>query len=1447
MAYLFLDVTEPSLRDGFKRISQRLKNSRLSFEEFIEYCFPNRNYYENENEYIVYPSAINLQYEGKGDSRYLRNIAIYSRYSRRNIYLRRILSENYAIVAIGDINVYKNSWCKFQVRSFEIIDVNCVPSSSNSISIVTTVIQAFKNANWGKGSDFAIRGVDFSDTVINSELIDRLFELKPVKDIESVKRKIDQWEKYLDFREKWSQITTQQWKQELVDCKIVEAYTISDSEYNKDKHEINLLDGKEEFAPKGNKSNDNYVYLKKHVAGSEKVRLLKLTLEKNKIEAEKEKWRKLVNRLLKDQLKLEKESNGKQKDNKRPDESIGDGKEVLIRAIFSDVEPDCSEIENEYNKQILSAKEQIEDNYHSILEQNVSKYKREKESEILAFLQKTLAETEENLEIQYAVKLEQRNDPRAEKEIKNRIQDSENKDSNAIDESIAQEVYAKMCEEQKKIFRSLQENEYERQLKDAEKSFRKVEEDRLREYKENEIIATENNLNEEKRSKIDEKNAKETLLRAEIYIYLDENVGLDEKNIGSYKFLSYDNYLEAIKLKRQKESLEALKNGKFKNPMLTSFLFKPEDLPEVYMETVYDEETDSFKFKEEMGIEWENSRLNDVQKESVVKALNASGIFMLQGPPGTGKTTVIAELAAQFVKRGERVLIASETHKAIDNAFEEIDKLRLPQVHLLRLFAVGNRKADECQWQYKNLTENLYSHIKERLSKSTENYRHFTERRKKFDEELAEMKQRLSSINSLRERTQEILKDRDDLSRRRQKCRASIIDLDAKIAGFDYEFSLWKGCLNVVNSFLAEGCEMPETDAHKAQIMAGEFRNKMREVLAGCDCLIGKPYEIAKANITQVEADIVRLQRPDRIPEIEVELASIRIRMGELEDDGKKDTDECKSLQERRIKLVNERNSLRNQGQTAPDLYIYKLVRKDAVNREGLVALIASVKEQLQNLQKDYADRCSAELDKIKDEKDGCHQNRDRLKNEIEQIAENIKAIDANDDNAKLKELEKEMKKEIMRYFSDFGIIGDYKNDYGEALRMIEGSWRQQLADHEQNASTIEARLGIMDDITKYINAGAVERDFDAINPEIAKLVNVFGMTSTGTDRIEELKGVNLKQDIDVVIIDEVSKSSFLDLIRPILYGKKVILVGDHLQLPPMYDLKHLREEDLEDVPEDIITIAENRQYTEMMEECLFERLYNAAPESYKIMLNRQYRFHSHIMNANPFYGNALELGTKDQDARKEHNMTIKGLRGRPIITPDKHLCFIDCGKSYESCPENSNSLINNGEAEVVMELLKQIGQNRGKGNPLSVGVICTYGRQAKKIKDAMKRSSGIRTGLNEGCNDEKFVVSTVDDFQGDERDVIILSMVRNPRPGRRYSLDFIRAFQRINVAITRPRKLLIVVGASDFLCDKALVDFTTADGVQHKNESIFSKIRKQAVDCDALFYMDDIIEPKNE
>ncbi|MCF0117124.1 MAG: hypothetical protein HUJ61_03635, partial [Bacilli bacterium] len=286
--------------------------------------------------------------------------------------------------------------------------------------------------------------------------------------------------------------------------------------------------------------------------------------------------------------------------------------------------------------------------------------------------------------------------------------------------------------------------------------------------------------------------------------------------------------------------------------------------------------------------------------------------------------------------------------------------------------------------------------------------------------------------------------------------------------------------------------------------------------------------------------------------------------------------------------------------------------------------------------------------------------------------------------------------------------------------------------------------------------------------------------------------------------------------------GKTVILVGDHRQLPPMYEFSKMRDDEFDALDETIINPEINKKFTKMYEECFFKTLFERIPNDYKTMLVQQYRCHEHIMKVfNHFYQGELRIGFNGQNNQKKHNIELYS-NGRKIIQPEKHVYFVDC-KQFETRDQDSTSIYNMGEARVVVELLKKLKmyfRNNPSVEPLSVGVICTYGDQAKKIKDLMKSEKITANDFKTG--QEKLIVSTVDDFQGDERDIIILSTVRNPQEPSKSNPGFILAYQRINVALSRARRLLTVVGNRKYLEDRGIIDLPDVYGREDYNQKHF-------------------------
>ena len=455
-------------------------------------------------------------------------------------------------------------------------------------------------------------------------------------------------------------------------------------------------------------------------------------------------------------------------------------------------------------------------------------------------------------------------------------------------------------------------------------------------------------------------------------------------------------------------------------------------------------------------------------------------------------------------------------------------------------------------------------------------------------------------------------------------------------------------------------------------------------------------------------------------------------------------------------------------------------------------------------------------------------------------------------------ELNSALKQKITRFFRDFDIIKEYDSDNLEtAFQIIAEEWSKLERNYMATQAENKVKIPMYKEIVKYLSQEDIlEEDRAAYTRELYNSANVFGITCTSRDRftpaqLEELgrygiESVDIRTvGIDVVIIDEVSKSSFLDLLIPILYGKTIILVGDHRQLPPMYDLRHMRADDFEGLDEEIITKEINDGYTKLYEECFFKTLYEKVPKEFKLMLNKQYRCHSHIMEVfNHFYGGSnkgLIVGKKQQDDEKEHNLTVR-INGNTVIDPIHHIYFVDCDQKESSAFEGSTSKINEQEAQVAMTLLKELDKasqelvakqkirvdsSKKIDERPSVGIICTYGDQAGLIKK--KRKYQQFTGFS-GRPDERLIISTVDDFQGDERDIIIVSMVRNPAQGKRYDAEFIKKFERINVAFSRARKLLIIVGSRKFLSEAGIIDLPDLDG-DHSQDKLNFPVYREIID----------------
>ncbi|WP_339379190.1 AAA domain-containing protein [aff. Roholtiella sp. LEGE 12411] len=342
-------------------------------------------------------------------------------------------------------------------------------------------------------------------------------------------------------------------------------------------------------------------------------------------------------------------------------------------------------------------------------------------------------------------------------------------------------------------------------------------------------------------------------------------------------------------------------------------------------------------------------------------------------------------------------------------------------------------------------------------------------------------------------------------------------------------------------------------------------------------------------------------------------------------------------------------------------------------------------------------------------------------------------------------------------------------------LRIIKAKfkyWQQQLNKDEVHLNRYQHF--VRDWIGKLRNP--TERDRDDLRRIYLDNANVVGITcvqAAGRDFSEEFKY------FDVAIIDEVSKCTPPELLIPALKAKKLVMVGDHRQLPPM-----LNTSTLEEVAQAIGSPIEELKF---LEESLFKSQFETADQTIKQMLNTQYRMHPFIMGAiNQFYDGKLECGILEPDTKRAHNLA------GTIIQQDHHITWVKMPKENEFQEQREGTSFSNIREIDVIERLCQQFENAwiskvANGEPKKeIAVITFYGAQLRKIDERLQSelfpSLEIRTG-------------TVDRFQGMERPVVIVSMVRNNSKG---DVGFAKKPERVNVAFSRAQELLIIVGCHD-------------------------------------------------
>ncbi|PTB97663.1 IGHMBP2 family helicase [Marivirga lumbricoides] len=260
--------------------------------------------------------------------------------------------------------------------------------------------------------------------------------------------------------------------------------------------------------------------------------------------------------------------------------------------------------------------------------------------------------------------------------------------------------------------------------------------------------------------------------------------------------------------------------------------------------------------------------------------------------------------------------------------------------------------------------------------------------------------------------------------------------------------------------------------------------------------------------------------------------------------------------------------------------------------------------------------------------------------------------------------------------------------------------------------------------------------------------------SSSGSDLLKDTQ-------FDVVCVDEATQATEPECLIPLLKGKQWILVGDHHQLPP--------------------TVKSSE--AEALKISLFERLLDQIPQDWVSLLKIQYRMHENIMR----FSNETFYHSKLIAHPTVSKHTLADLPGftpflslkqqiNEALNPGEPVVFMEYTQGNEQQLPDSFSYFNLLEIKKVAELTDALLSSRLF--PEDIGIISPYEQQVNRLKQRL---------TNYGVE-----IKTIDGFQGREKEVIILSLVRANSEG---SVGFLRDYRRLNVALTRAKRKLIIIG----------------------------------------------------
>lgn len=371
-------------------------------------------------------------------------------------------------------------------------------------------------------------------------------------------------------------------------------------------------------------------------------------------------------------------------------------------------------------------------------------------------------------------------------------------------------------------------------------------------------------------------------------------------------------------------------------------------------------------------------------------------------------------------------------------------------------------------------------------------------------------------------------------------------------------------------------------------------------------------------------------------------------------------------------------------------------------------------------------------------------------------------------------------------------------SDEGKLVNDVRSDIDKTLKTATSSKSRVERREAYKDlkDLRKELKV----REINVVNNILKNACVVLSTLNGAASR-------NLKNmEFDTVVIDEAGQALEAECWIAILKAKRVILAGDHLQLPPTVKSRGPSGGKSKISDPVCKMIMDNGG----LECTLFDRLIKMYGSTAKVLLATQYRMNSKIQNfsSKELYGGELVA----HDSVKDHLLADLGKVDRTDDTSEPLVFFDTAGSEMREAMESAssdeakadweaNSKFNENEVEICVQHIRKLIEE-GNVQQSDIGIVSPYNGQVARLRAALK---DVYPDLE---------IASVDSYQGREKEAIIVSLVRSNEEGE---VGFLSESRRLNVAITRARRHLFIVGDSETLSRnkflKKLCDYAQDEG----------------------------------